>query len=195
MRKKVPWYETVAALEGAISVLKEQAYDYEYIVDEVLQDLWATPLIPKEAKREFNTFRMQLQNDKGSDESAHEAIDYGTHSSGVVKMLEVVVNGETVLSFDRNSRAPGHQRQFLETMDLDMDEGIEMAGEQIASPDDMQRAKYVSMSLIVALQGNNKEMAMTMCAYLAKRIPDLKQVRAIENGDDVDMDLLFTEPN
>ena len=64
-------------------------------------------------------------------------------------MLEVVVNGETVLSFDHNSRAPGHQRQFLDSMDLDMDEGIEMGGEQIASPDDMQRAKYVSMSSIL----------------------------------------------
>ena len=110
-------------------------------------------------------------------------------------MLEVVVNGETVLTFDHNSRFPGHERQFLDSMDLDMDEGFELEGEQISSPDVMQRAKYVAMSLIVGLQANNKEMATTMCAYLAHRLPDLKQVRAIDNGTEVEMDLLFTEPN
>ena len=110
-------------------------------------------------------------------------------------MLEVVVNGETVLTFDSNTRFPGHQRQFLDSMDLDMDEGFELEGEQISSPDTMQRAKYVAMSLFVALQANNEEMANTMSAYLAHRLPDLKQVRAIDNGNEVEMDLLFTEPN
>lgn len=110
-------------------------------------------------------------------------------------MLEVVINGETVLTFGNNTRFPGHLRQFLDSMDLDMDEGFELEGEQITSPDTIQRAKYVAMSLIVALQADNKEMANSMCAYLAHRLPDLKQVRAIENGSEVEMDLLFTEPN
>jgi hypothetical protein len=110
-------------------------------------------------------------------------------------VLEVVVNGENVLTFDRNTRYPGHQRQFLDSMDLDMDEGFELEGEKISSPDTMQRAKYVAMSLIVALHANNEEMATTMCAYLANRLPDLKQVRAIDNGTEVEMDLLFTQPN
>jgi hypothetical protein len=80
-------------------------------------------------------------------------------------------------------------------MDLDMDEGFELEGEPVSSPDIMQRAKYVAMSLIVALHANNEQMATTMCAYLASRLPELKQVRAIDNGTEVEMDLLFTEPN
>jgi hypothetical protein len=80
-------------------------------------------------------------------------------------------------------------------MDLDMDEGFEIEGEQISSPDTMQRAKYVAMSMIMALQAGNEDMAKTMCAYLAHRLPDLKQVRAIDNGTEVEMDLLFTELN
>lgn len=110
-------------------------------------------------------------------------------------MLEIVVNGETVLSFDPNTRYPGHQRQFMDTMDLDMDEGFELEGVHISSPDNIQRAKYVAMSLFVALQKNNKEMANSMGAYLVNRLPDLKQVRAIDSGNEVEMDLLFTELN
>lgn len=110
-------------------------------------------------------------------------------------MLEVVVNGETMIKFESNTRSPGHERKFLDSMDLDMDEGFELEGGFIKSPDTMHRAKYVSMSLILALQANNEEMAKTMCAYLAHRLPDLKQVRAIDNGNDVEMDLLFTEIN
>lgn len=109
-------------------------------------------------------------------------------------MLEIVVNGEIVMSFD-NRRFTGHQRQFLDTMDLDMDEGIELEGQQVLKPDDIQRAKYVAMSLILAVQENNTEMAKAMCAYLVHRQPGLKQVRAIDNGMDVEMDLLYTELN
>lgn len=110
-------------------------------------------------------------------------------------MLEIVVNGETVMTFDSNSRFPGQQRRFLDSMDLDMDEGFELEGEHVSSPDTMQRAKYVAMSLFVALQANNEKMANSMGAYLVKRLPDLKQVRAIDSGNEVEMDLLFTELN
>ena len=110
-------------------------------------------------------------------------------------MLEVVINGETVLSFDDATRFPGHQRQFMDTMDLDMDEGIQLEGYFIEKPDEIERAKYVAMNLILAVQAKNDEMTKAMCAYLVKRQPDLKQVRAIENGDSVEMDLMYKEMN
>lgn len=110
-------------------------------------------------------------------------------------MLDIVINGETVVSFDANTRYPGHQRQFLDTMDLDMDEGFELGGQFLNKPDRMERAKYVAMGLIVALQNKNNEMVNAMGAYLVNRLPDLKQVRATDCGNDVEMDLLFTELN
>lgn len=106
-------------------------------------------------------------------------------------MLEVVINNEMVMTFDTN-RFPGHQRQFLDIMDMGMDEGIKLDGEQINKPDDIQRAKYVAMNLILALQEGNNNMANAMCVYLAHRQPGLKQVRAIDNGVDVELDLLYT---
>ena len=110
-------------------------------------------------------------------------------------MLNIIINGETVASFDTNTRYPGVQRRFLDTMDLDMDQGFELDEQFIKKPDEMERAKYVAMSLIVALQNNNNEMVNAMGAYLANRLPDLKQVRATDSGNDVEMDLLFTELN
>jgi hypothetical protein len=59
----------------------------------------------------------------------------------------VYINGTKILDYDINTRQPGKQRQFLDAMDLDMDEGIELNGEMIDSPNQMQRANYVAMSL------------------------------------------------
>lgn len=109
-------------------------------------------------------------------------------------MLEVIINGETVFTFERN-RLPGHQRQFLDTMDLDMEKGIELNGLSIKEPESKQRARYVAMNLIMAIQGGNTEMASAMCAYLVQRQPELKQIRAIDNGIEVEMELLFREVN
>lgn len=74
-----------------------------------------------------------------------------------------------------------------------MDEGIELDGKYIKDPDNMQRARYVAMSLVLAVQAGNAGMVNAMCAYLVHRLPDLKQVRAIEKDIEVEMDLLFTE--
>lgn len=110
-------------------------------------------------------------------------------------MLDVILNEKIVLSLDSNTRFPGHQRQFLDTMDLDMDEGFELEGQFIKKPDEIQRAKYVAMKMIMAVQAENVELANAMCAYLVQRQPGLKQVRAIDNGDSVGMDMIYTEMN
>ena len=108
-------------------------------------------------------------------------------------MLDIILNGEKVVSFDTNTRSPGVQRRFLDSMDIDMDQGFQLGGQFIKKPGEMERAKYVAMSLIIALQNKNNEMVNAMGSYLANRLPDLKQVRAVDCGNDVEMDLLFTE--
>ena len=110
-------------------------------------------------------------------------------------MLEVTINGKIVLSLDSNTRFPGHQRQFLDTMDLDMDEGFELEGDFIENPDEIQRAKYVAMNMIMAVQAENVELSNAMCAYLVQRQPGLKQVRASYKDDSVEMDMIYTEMN
>ena len=54
-------------------------------------------------------------------------------------LLSVYVNGEKVIEYDKSTLHPGKQREYLDGMDLDMDEGIELNDEIITSPDKMQR--------------------------------------------------------
>jgi hypothetical protein len=107
--------------------------------------------------------------------------------------LTVVLNGQAVIEYDRNIRLPGHQREFLDKMDMDMDKGIEMNGQSAAKPDLGVRAQYIAMHLIQAIQNDNESMISAMCAYLANRLPDLKKVIADEQGEKFTVDLVFTE--
>lgn len=107
--------------------------------------------------------------------------------------LLVLINGTKALDYDKNTRQPGKQRQFLDAMDLDMDEGIELNDERIASPDKMQRANYVAMNLLYGIEKKNKGMILATCGYLANRLPELKQISAIEKGNEITMELIFNE--
>lgn len=107
--------------------------------------------------------------------------------------LVVVFNGQPVVEYDRNKRLPGQQRQFLDKMDSDMDAGIELAGESIDEPDLVQRAKFVAMHLVQALMDEHDAMIAAGCAYLANRLPELKQVKAMQEADNVMLDLVFDQ--
>ena len=109
--------------------------------------------------------------------------------------LRIVLNGNEVHGYEQKSRYPGKQREYFDNMDLDMDEGIEIDGGLINSPDQMQRAQYVAMSLLYGIQTNSEGLVSAACGYLTTRLPDLKQIRAIEKGETVSMDLIFDEEN
>lgn len=72
-----------------------------------------------------------------------------------------------------------------------MDEGIETNGEIISSPNKTQRANYVAMSLLYGIENNNEAMFAATCDYLVNRLPELKQIRSVENNDEITMDLIF----
>ncbi len=53
-----------------------------------------------------------------------------------------------------------------------MDEGIELNGEIINSPNKEQRANYVAMSLLYAIGQQSEDMIGATCAYLAAIYPN-----------------------
>lgn len=108
-------------------------------------------------------------------------------------LLVIYINGESTLEYDRRKRLPGHQRAYLDKMDEKMDAGIELNQAHLAAPDTMQRAQYVAMHLVNALQNQSDAMAAAMCTYLATRLPDLKQVRAQVQGDEISAELVFED--
>ena len=109
------------------------------------------------------------------------------------RMLSIYINEKKIIDYDRNTRQPGKHRQFFDGMDLDMDEGIKMNGEMINSPDKMQRAHYVAMSLLYGIEKKSEGMINSTCGYLVNRLPQLKQIRATEIDVDVTLDLIFDE--
>lgn len=106
--------------------------------------------------------------------------------------LHTIVNGDVMLEYDRSKPVPGHQRQYLDSMDQRMDAGINLDNSSIDQPNPMQKAQFVANSLVNALFQENDALAIAMCTYLAKRIPDLKQIKAVGKPDkDISVELVF----
>lgn len=106
-------------------------------------------------------------------------------------ILTIVINGESQLEYDRSKPLAGHQREFLDKMDLSMDAGIVLGDVEIASPSVLQRAQFVALQLVGAIHASDEQRAAAMLAYLANRIPEMKQVRATRKGQDVGFDFVF----
>lgn len=105
--------------------------------------------------------------------------------------LVILINGEPQIEYDRNIRLPGHQRQFLDKMDLDMDQGINLAGQEIDEPDTSTRARFIAMHLVMAVLGDNEARISAMAAWLATRLPELKQVKAVTRDEEIELELVF----
>lgn len=108
-------------------------------------------------------------------------------------LLKVNIDGEVVFEFDRNTRLPGRQRDFLDKMDEDMDRGIELADRHISQPDSLQRARYVAMHLLQAFNENNQPMITATCAYLVQRVPGLNTVKIKHVADETHLQLILDQ--
>ena len=108
-------------------------------------------------------------------------------------LLGILINGIAQLEYDRDKPLPDHQAVYLEKMDEKMKLGIEIGNELIENPDINQRAQFVAANLLNAMQTGNEEMSAALCTWLANRLPDLKQVKYTENGEEVSIDLVFDE--
>lgn len=107
--------------------------------------------------------------------------------------LTVYINNEATIEYDRNKPLPGKQRQYLDKMDADMDGGFMLGDEKIENPDDKDRAKYVAMTLIQCIEANSEQMIVATCAYLALRQSGLSEVRAVADGENMMMDLVYDQ--
>jgi len=107
-------------------------------------------------------------------------------------ILYVIVNDEPLLEFDRSKPVPGHQRQYLDHMDTQMDQGIQLGEDFIAQPNPLQRSQFVANSLINHLLKDEYSVAIAMCTYLGKRMPDLQQIKCKgEQGKELSIELVF----
>jgi len=107
--------------------------------------------------------------------------------------LAVLLNGVSQIEYDRSRALPDIQREYLARLDRRLDRGVEINGEHIEKPDRVQRAQFVAVHMIHAIKSENEPLAAATCTYLADRLPDLKQVKADEDGEEISIDLVFDE--
>ena len=107
------------------------------------------------------------------------------------EQLTILLNGESQLQYDRSKPLLEHQRAFLDKMDRELQQGITINNQAIKHPDIQQRAQFIALNLIEAIQNSDEQKAAAMCAYLAVFLPDLKQVKAEQDSAGVLVDLVF----
>lgn len=107
------------------------------------------------------------------------------------KILTIVINGESQVAYDRDKPLAETQAAYLDRMDNSMDAGIVLGGADIPSPSALQRAQFVALQLVNAIRESDEQRTAAMLAYLANRIPELKQVRAMRKDQEVGFDFVF----
>ena len=107
-----------------------------------------------------------------------------------MKKLTLFINNQIAYECDRDMDFTSEQLKFLDKMDSDMDRGIKIQGKLIANPDEKQRATFVTMSLIRALQQDNSAAINSSCAYLVKRLPNVLEIRASDKENTIDIELV-----
>lgn len=104
--------------------------------------------------------------------------------------LTIYINNEVVFEFNRDFYTDDEQLAFFDRMDADMDRGIKIYGELQENPDSQQRAIFVSMNLLKALQQDNRAVQNASCAYLINRMPRLREMHANDSDNKIDIEFI-----
>ena len=106
-------------------------------------------------------------------------------------VLVVQVNGTPMLEYDRNQVLSPKQHESLAMLGEKLDQGVLLNEQFIPFPDLGQRVEFMTANLISALLEDYDGIAAASCAYLAKVLPELKQIRSIEQQGTVSIELIF----
>lgn len=113
------------------------------------------------------------------------------HADKPRELLVVQVNDTPMLEYDRDQALSPKQRASLMRLDEKLDAGIFLNGEFITSPSEQERVEFMAGHLVSALLEDDEGIAAASCAYLAKVLPELKQVKASEKDGVVSIELIF----
>ena len=77
----------------------------------------------------------------------------------------------------------GEAGDFFARMDRDMDGGWQMSRWWVPDPDATQRCQIAADKLLTAIQKNNTEAALMMCAYILNSKPDTRRICINTDGE------------
>ena len=73
--------------------------------------------------------------------------------------------------------------EFFDKMDEDMNCGWQMSRWWVPDPDQTQRCQIVADKLLTAIQKDNTEFAILMCAYILNSKPDTRRIVINTDGE------------
>jgi hypothetical protein len=90
---------------------------------------------------------------------------------------------EEHFSVEVDERDIDDAQPFFAQMDKDMDGGWRMGPEFIHEPDIVQRCQIVAERLMLAIEGRNESLSRAMAAYIAWRIPGIRELHIDTSGE------------
>ena len=73
--------------------------------------------------------------------------------------------------------------EYFDKMDRDMNCGWQMSRWWVPDPDENQRCQIVADKLLTAVQDDNAEFALMMCAYILNTRPSTRRIRINTDGE------------
>ena len=105
--------------------------------------------------------------------------------------LMVLINNVPQIEFDRAFELTESQNNSLQLIDKKLNQGFELHGIKLENPTHEDKIQFVSANLISSLLADDDEVAAASCAYIAKLLPDLKQIKSIEKNGEISIELVF----
>ena len=106
-------------------------------------------------------------------------------------LLAILLNGVAQVEYDRNKPLPTKQADYIDKMDVRLQNGFSLGEKEISEPDETQRAQFVASNLYHAIKADNEPVAAAMTAYLAVKMPALKQVHLSDDKGEVAIELIY----
>ena len=104
----------------------------------------------------------------------------------------VQVDGKVVLEYDRRKPLNKRQQEDLSRIDTKLSASAHADEHPNPQPNPLKFTEVVSCALVKALQTGNDQVTAASCAWLANRIPELRQVKAkIEGAEQISIELVF----
>jgi len=103
--------------------------------------------------------------------------------------FNVTLNEKIIYSYSEKA-SPARLRRFLDEIDQDMAQGIQLGDRNETNPSLIQKQQYVSMRLFHAIEKNNSNLTELLSAYLMSRNPDLKEISIIEKDNLLNLKLI-----
>ena len=96
--------------------------------------------------------------------------------------FNVTLNEKIIYSYT-DKPAPARLRRFLDEIDNDMANGIQLGELYEVTPSLIQKLQYVSMKLFDAIERKDHNLIELLSAYLMSRNPDIKHIIITESDD------------